>query len=296
MSSVSLVKKQKNESVNEVIEKSLELIEFHYDKNVRDVVIKPNMCYYWDYTTGHTTDPSVVEELIKLLRVKYSPDINISVVESDASAMRCKYAFKILGYEKMCTRNKVNLVNLSEVENEKQKVIVNNESYEFDVPIILKKSDLFINVPKIKYMGSIKLTCSLKNVFGCNPYYKKHIYHKKLRDTIVALNKLIKTDLCIVDGLIAFGERVKKIDLVMCSIDPVALDTVAAKIIGVNPSDVDYIKLAEDENLGKMNYVIKGDSIDYFKNVYPGKTLESNVMGFGFKMIKLVGLNKRMGL
>jgi uncharacterized protein (DUF362 family) len=296
MSYVSLVKKMTNESIYTTIEKSLELINFDYKKNIHDIVIKPNMCYYWDYTTGKTTDPFLIEEIIKLLRVKYSSDINISIVESDASAMRCKYAFKMLGYEKICNRNKVNLINLSEVEGEKQKVYINNNSYEFDVPLVIKNTDLFINVPKMKYMDNIKITCSLKNVFGCNPYNKKFIYHNKLEEIIVAINKLIKTDLCIVDGLIVFGEKNKKIDLVMASIDPVALDTVAAKIIGINPSKVEYIKLAEKEKLGTMNYITKGENFDYFKDIFPGKTLESNIISFGYQIIKIMGLNKRMGL
>jgi len=235
MSEVSLLK-QKKDSISDTIQKCLELIEFNYNKDAHNILIKPNMCYYWDSTTGHTTDPLFVEEIVKILRTKYSNDVDISVIESDASAMKCKYAFKMLGYEKMSERNKINLFNLSEMEKEKNSVTVNDKLYEFDIPIIIKNADLLINIPKIKYMNSnIKMTCALKNIFGCNPNHKKYIYHKDINEVIVALNKLIKTDLCIVDGIVVHGIKTKKIDLIMASKDPVAIDTAAAKIIGVNP-------------------------------------------------------------
>ena len=44
----------------------------------------------------------------------------------------------------------------------------------------VQEADLKINVCKIKYsLESIKITCALKNVFGCNPYPKKFKYHSK---------------------------------------------------------------------------------------------------------------------
>ena len=43
--------------------------------------------------------------------------MDIAIVESDASAMRCKYAFSMLGYEKLAKEKNVRLVNLSEDES-----------------------------------------------------------------------------------------------------------------------------------------------------------------------------------
>ena len=114
MSSVSFVKIPDTTQLKQSILKSLELINYKFPKNINNIAIKPNMCYYWDHTTGQTTDPKFVGALIEVIREQTSPDVNISLIESDASAMRCKYAFKILGYEKLAKDYDVTLVNLSE--------------------------------------------------------------------------------------------------------------------------------------------------------------------------------------
>ncbi|GAH40980.1 unnamed protein product [marine sediment metagenome] len=58
--------------------------------------------YYWDASTGETTDPRIVSSIIDSLRNRFGDNVDICVVESDASAMRTKYAFKVLGYDKLC--------------------------------------------------------------------------------------------------------------------------------------------------------------------------------------------------
>jgi len=121
MSLVSFVQTERS-NMKKAIKDSLNLINYRFQKNIRKIVIKPNMCYYWDYSTGQTTDPKFVAATIEILREKISPNVNISIVESDASAMKCKYAFKFLGYEKIAEQCNVNLVNLSEVEAEPPKL------------------------------------------------------------------------------------------------------------------------------------------------------------------------------
>ena len=67
MSLVSFVKIQKDLEypMKQAISESLRLIDYSFDKTVRKVVIKPNLCYYWDCSTGQTTEPRFVSELIQ---------------------------------------------------------------------------------------------------------------------------------------------------------------------------------------------------------------------------------------
>ena len=234
---VSFVKVQNstNYYLQKAILESLDLINYSFEKKIRNVVIKPNMCYYWDYSTGQTTDPAFVVAIIDVIRDKVSSDVNVSIVESDASAMKCDYAFTMLGYEKIAKKNNIKLVNLSMDDSEKVNVVVGDQSLHFRVPQTIKNADLCVNVPKIKYMLKTGISCALKNVFGCNPYQKKFKYHPKLDETIIALNKIIKFDLCITDGIIVSGSKPRKLGLVMTSRDPVSLDVAAAKIAGIKP-------------------------------------------------------------
>ncbi|MEM2146371.1 MAG: DUF362 domain-containing protein [Candidatus Jordarchaeaceae archaeon] len=262
MSLVSLTKVQGNR-LTKVIQKSLEEIQYEVPPKIRSVVIKPNLCYYWDYSTGQTTDPKFVAAIIDFVREKVSVDTEISIVESDASAMKCKYAFKMLGYEKLSKEHDVKLVNLSEDRSETVRVSGGKLSFKLNVPETIRNAELRINVPKIKYtMEPVKLTCALKNIFGCNPYPKKYRYHSCIEEAIVAINKVMKFDLHIIDGIIVSGAQPRKLGLIMASIDPVAIDTVAAEIAGIKPKTIKYLQLAKREGLGNNIYILKGTSIN----------------------------------
>jgi len=280
-------------SIKKAIKEALELIGYSFPK-VKKVVIKPNMCYYWDYSTGQTTDPNFVAALISILREEISSDVEISIVESDASAMKCKYAFKYLGYDKLARDYHVKLVNLSEVESEKVEVKVGEKIFEFRVPKVIRDANLRINVPKMKYMSFTKISCALKNIYGCNPFPKKFKYHPKLNETIIALNKVMPFELHLLDGLIVCGSQTSKLGLVMGSRDPVTMDTVAAIIMGVKPKSIDHIILAEKEGIGKSSFIVRGMDMDYFKKKYPKVKFSKKILALGYRVACAMGLDKHL--
>jgi len=295
LSLVGLVEcKERNvNSIKKAVREALKLIDYSLPK-ARKIVIKPNMCYYWDWSTGQTTDPIFVAALIDLFREEISQNVEISIIESDASAMKCKYAFKYLGYESLAKRYNVNLVNLSEVEAEKATVKVRDEVFEFSVPKIIKDADLRVNVPKMKYMTFTRISCALKNIFGCNPYSKKFKYHTKLNRVIVALNKVMPFDLHILDGLTVCGSKTLKLGLIMVSQDQVAMDAAVATIMGVNPKTVGHIMLAEKESLGASSFNVRGVDLNHFRAKYPKKRLSEKIVTLGYKVVCALGLDKRL--
>jgi len=259
-------------------------------------VIKPNMCYYWDHTTGQTTDPKFVATLVDVIRDQVSTDVNVSIVESDASAMKCRYAFKMLQYEKMARHCGVALINLSKDDGEIVKVVAGGHPFRFKLPQTIKNADLRVNIPKIKYMEKTKITCALKNIYGCNPYPKKFKYHPKLDEAIVALNKIMKFHLCLVDGNIVSGIQPRRLGLVMASKDPVALDVAAAKIAGINAKSIKHIMLAGREGIGNTSFTPRGIAPEYFASRYPREGAINELMNWAYKFVKTVGLETRLGL
>lgn len=299
MSLVSFVKipQDTDFQYRQAITKSLNLIDYTFNPNLKKVVIKPNLCYYWDCTTGQTTTPQFVSELIDLIRQQTSPDIDIAIIESDASAMRCKYAFRMLGYEKLAKEKNVRLVNLSEDQSSNTEVSCNGGNYNFLVPKIISDAELRINIAHIKYtVDPIKLTCALKNIFGCNPYQKKFKYHPDLGNVIVALNKAMPFDLCLIDSNIAAGIQPRKLGLVMASVDPVAIDVAAAKIAWLNPDKIPYFAVAEREGVGSRAYVARGERLEDFRALYPKVTTKIKVKAQLKRILRVVGLGKRLGL
>jgi uncharacterized protein (DUF362 family) len=299
MSLVSFVKinQESPNPFKQAILQSLQLIDYSFNKTVKKILIKPNLCYYWDCTTGQTSDPKFVAELIDLLREKISSDVEISLVESDASAMRCKYAFRMLGFERLALEKNVKLVNLTDEPCDDINVSCNNKTYNFTVPKIIQDADLKINLPKIKYtVDPIKLTCALKNLYGCNPYPKKYKYHQDLGNVIVALNKALKFDLNLIDSNIASGIQPRRLGLLMASRDPVAIDVASAHIAWLNPNKIPYFNLAEKEGVGSRKFIPKGTPLEHFKAHYPKKTFKRKIMGRAYKLVLQVGLGRRLGL
>ncbi len=292
LSLVSFVKIRKNtiDSLRQSVLESLNLIGYSFKKEIKNVVIKPNMCYYWDYTTGQTTDPKFVAALIDVIRDQISTNVNISIVEADASAMRCKYAFKILGYEKMAKEYNAKLVNLSKDKSENVDVSVDGQSFQFMLPQTIRNADLRINVPKIKYMMITKISGALKNIFGCNPVISKYQFHPRIDETIVALNKIMNFNLCILDGIIVAGRKPSKLDLILASQDTVSLDVAATKLTGTNPKSVRHIMLANKEGLGNASFIAKGENPKFFEKRFPRKRLKDKVLLSGYKFALRTGL------
>jgi uncharacterized protein (DUF362 family) len=145
-------------------------------------------------------------------------------------------------------------------------------------------------------MKEIELTCALKNIYGCNPYPLKFKYHSQLGNVIVSLNKAIRFDLCIIDGAVVSGIQPRKFGLVMASKDPVAIDAAAAKIAGLNPQKIKYLKLASYEGLGSLDFISKGEPLNEFRTMYPKKTFNKKLMGYAYSWVVRLRLAKRLGI
>lgn len=257
-------------NIKDSIESAVDLIKFKPIGPTHSVVIKPNLCYYWDSSTGCTTDPRVVSEIIDFVRERFGEDVDIKVAEADASAMRTKHAFPVLGYDRVAKEKNVELFNLSSDVLADETVRVNGREISFKVPELLRECDLFINVPKLKIMRATKITCAMKNVFGCIGFPKKLVYHKILDEAIVGINKILRPHLTIVDGLVGLGRIPAKLDLIMASVDVFSVDWVASKIMGYRPSSVRFLKIAMKEKLGDPSGVVTlGENISEFERIFP---------------------------
>jgi len=267
---VSLVKTQNSEKLKGSISKALNLIDFKPPNNPKIVAIKVNLCYYWKASTGYTTDPQIVSNLIDHIRENYNGNAEIKVVEADATAMRTRYAFKILGYESLAKKKSVALVNLSNETVEEKRIRVEKQEITFKVPQLLLKSDLFISMPKLKLMRATGISCALKNIFGCIASPRKIVYHPFLNEAIVGINKILRPHLNLVDGLIALGRFPAKLNLIMAGINPFYVDCVASKIMGYSPKKIKFLELAAKDGFGDPEEIeVVGADIEAFKRKFP---------------------------
>ena len=90
--------------------KALDLIDYETALAGWDrVLIKVNFITVKTWETGATTDPIVVEAIIKKLR---NLAVEVYVVESDATMTSADKAFRATGMRDMCERNGVECINL----------------------------------------------------------------------------------------------------------------------------------------------------------------------------------------
>ena len=133
-------------------------------------------------------------------------------------------------------------------------------------------SDVFINVPILKHHSSAELTIGMKNLMGI-VWDRGYWHSNNLNQCISDFASFRKPDLTVVDAYNVMkrnGPRgVSKDDVItmksqIVSTDIVAADAAAAKLYGVNPSNIEYIKTASEMNLGEMNL----DKLSIFRKIF----------------------------
>jgi uncharacterized protein (DUF362 family) len=121
---------------------------------------------------------------------------------------------------------------------------------ENELPSFLKDSQL-ISTPVLHTHTFAVISVASKNLYGLLPVYREK-YHKILSRKLLELAERIKV-FSIVDGTVGLeggsmrmGTPVRT-DLILAGWNPVAVDVIAAKVMGFSESEVPYLKLARDE-------------------------------------------------
>ena len=266
------------EAITEAVHRALDLAEYSPQSPPQTVAIKPNLRFYWDHSTGETTDPRVVGAVIDYVRGRWNPEARISVVETDASSMRTRYAYPLLGYDRLAAEKDVELVNLSEGEMLETQTRVNGRTVSLPLPHSLLNADLFVSCPKLKvgpFAGgnALHITCTLKNLYGCIGKRRKVVYHPRVNEVIVAVNKHLRPHVHVVDGIVALGSRPVRLGLIIAGTDAVAVDSVAARVMGYNPGTVKQITLAEREGVGtRRGLVTTGEDVQALAREFPKRS------------------------
>ena len=140
--------------------------------------------------------------------------------------------------------------------------------------------DKIISIPKIKTHMMTVYSGAVKNMFGIIPGSYKAEYHLRFDDTsdfadllidICSFSKPVLTIMDAIIGMEGYGPTngtPKKVGLVMASRDPYALDAIAAKVIGLEGSQVPTIRKSIDRGLydGNIDGIdILGEAINDVK-------------------------------
>jgi len=281
MTMVSIVK-IKNNDIYEAVEKTIEFSGSLDIPENANVVIKLNLCALKTPETGITSDPRVVKAFLVYLRERCN-NANITLVESDATTARADLFFEWLGFSNLARKYDCKVKNLS--NDEMMPVKLGRDGYcitKFKIPKTVAESDYFISLAKMKTCTLTKISCCLKNQFGCIPYWRKDVYHSHIDEVIAYVNKIMPPDFCLVDGVIAHegtlgpsAGKPKYMGLLVGGKDPVAVDSTCAKIMGFNPHRIGHIQKAKKLGLGNDVTQVVGENIENVRSKFRFSSWES---------------------
>jgi uncharacterized protein (DUF362 family) len=270
-SKVALVKGERG---HEPVFKALDLIDYKSAlSGWQKVLIKVNFITTEKWDTGATTDPIVVEAIIKKLK---DLPVEVFVVESDATMTNADKAFEATGMKEMCQRNGVECLNLRHIKDKVKIDIPNGETLKsITVPRIVTESAI-ISAAKLKTHMATKVTLGMKNMFGLLPDKFKGKYHARgISKVIVDINTVLKPALTVIDGFVAMEGRGPtdgtpvKMDLIIAGNDVVATDATATRVMGFEPWEISHIRKAHDKGLGNIDDIeILGAKLDDVKRAF----------------------------
>ena len=100
-----------------------------------------------------------------------------------------------------------------------------------------------------------QVTLSLKNLMGVIVDKRGVVMHENLDEKIVDLASIFKPALNVVDGIIGsemdevVGRPIQS-KVIIAGNDMVSVDSVASAVMGLNPTMVRHVQLAEEKGLG----------------------------------------------
>lgn len=154
-----------------------------------------------------------------------------------------------------------------------------HQNKKFTIANGVLDNDAVISLPKMKTHAFQRITGAVKNQFGCIPGGLKGEFHVKTPDAsdfakmLIDLNSYINPRLYIMDGVMAMegngprGGTPKKMNVLLFSTDPVALDAAACRLMNLDPGLVLTNKVGKEMGAGtylENEIEMLGDPMDSF--------------------------------
>lgn len=257
-------------SINTVIEKlnsGMDLIGGWetFVKPGMTVLLKVNLIGPKSSDTAAVTHSEFVRAIIKILK---KMDCTVWIGDSSGGAIAgiapTAQSFEVSGLNSVAKEEDAIIKNFDK-EGVRECLISADYGDKLYLAKPVFQADLVINLPKFKTHTAGIYTGAVKNVFGFIPGLKKAEYHKLLPDPknfgsmLADIHENSKIALHIMDGITAMqGEGPTAGDVyngnkILISTDPLALDTVAAKMIGLDIKDIPILNAARMRNIGEWH-------------------------------------------
>jgi uncharacterized protein (DUF362 family) len=219
----------------------------------RRVLLKPNLVEY-RAETSINTDPRVIAGAVTAcLRAGAR---GVVVGEGPGHRRDTEYLVTATGLLDVLRDERIPFVDLN--HDDVRSVPLRSRFAGMDslaLPATVLDADVVISMPKLKTHHWTGMTASMKNLFGAVPGavygWPKNVLHMHgIESSIVDLTATIRPHLAIVDAVVGMeGDgpimgRPRALGALVMGADPVAVDATCARLIGVEPYRIGYLRTA----------------------------------------------------
>lgn len=272
-----VIRSTKEKTVESVVQEIMDVIDWQsiVKKDAR-VVIKPNLCWYKEHNVhAANTSAEVLDAVIKVL-IKRTR--NIAVCESDGTRFSADTCLGVSNYAPVLDKHGVKWVNLSQDKDRINSIkLLDKNGYSLNR--ILLEADVRINLPVLKTHALTEFTGAAKNLWGCVPRHDRIFLHRYLNFLLSELVQVLRPQINIMDGIWGMEGRGPvngkpiKLDLLLGSTDPIALDVTAMRLVGLDPKKAKHLVLSAEHGFAFSEDQIKidGDFARYKCEIEPAK-------------------------
>jgi len=219
------------------------------------VFLKINHLGHYAADSAVVTHPEVAAAVACHLR-----DLGAKVVIGDGLECGDLDFYEKSGYAEAAKRYDLELVNL---RGGRYLNVQAKSGLELALAAEAVEADHLVNVPKLKTHLLTLLTCAIKNHYGLLPLYLRRNFHRDFvvpsdfAAAVVDIYEQSKPLFHVVDGVMALegmgpssGGNPRFVGVVLAGADGVAVDAVAAALLGLDPLDVTVTAKAASRGLG----------------------------------------------
>jgi len=234
------------------------------------VLLKPNFLAPRLKTEAVQTHPTVILEVARLLKdFGAKPFVGDSPAWGDvftcAKALELDEPLKKLG---------VPIIQL----DKPKKCVIRKGQTKIGISSATLDADAIINLPKFKAHQQLRATFAIKNIFGCVSGKRKALMHFIKGNTefefcefLIDIYKYLNPVLTIIDAVTVMDGpgpirgRARPLGWLIGGTDPIAIETVCAKLVSIEPQTLPIIGTAKQLNFGCSDF----NSINIFGDEFP---------------------------
>lgn len=219
------------------------------------VLLKPNFIAPRSHRHATQTDPAVILETARILK-----DFGAKPFVGDSPAWSNVFTcVKALKLEEPLKKLSVPVRQL----DKPKKCRIGTKNTIVGISSIALDADVIINLPKFKSHQQMVATFAVKNMFGCVSGKRKALWHfakggnaDDFCELLIEIFKFMNPALTIIDAVIVMDGpgpirgRARPLGYLLGGTDPIACETICAKLIGIEPENVPIIKTARQIGFG----------------------------------------------